>query len=46
MDKWFRVLDLKSVVPWFKSYSLVLSGFVLSSSEFNALTAVVGILNS
>ena len=31
MTKWFRVLHLKSRGPWFKSSSLPLSGFALSS---------------
>ena len=34
MPKWFRVLDLKSTL--FKSSTQLLSGFVLSSPEFNS----------
>ena len=37
--EWFRVLDLKSGDPWFKSLTLALSGFVLGSTEFNSSTA-------
>ena len=49
--EWFRALDLKSGGPWFKSSTLLLSGFVLGSPEFNSSTALVslppvGILNS
>ena len=29
MAEWFRALDLKSGGPWFKSSTLLLSGFVL-----------------
>ena len=32
MAEWFRVLDLKSGGPWFKSSTLLLSGFVGPSS--------------
>ena len=32
--EWFRALDLKSGGPWFKSFTLPLSGFVLGSPEF------------
>ena len=38
--EWFRVLDLKSGGPWFKSSTLLLSGFVLGSPEFNSSTAL------
>ena len=38
--KWFRALDLKSGGPWLKSFTLLLSGFVLGSPEFNSLTAL------
>ena len=34
MAEWFRVLDLKSGGPWFKSSTLPLSGF--GSPEFNS----------
>ena len=40
MAEWFRVLDLKSGGAWFKSFTLLLSGFVLGSPEFNSLTAL------
>ena len=40
MAEWFRVLDLKSGGPWFKSSTLLLSGFVLGSPEFNSSTAL------
>ena len=40
MVKWFRVLDLKSGGPWFKSSTLPLSGFVLGSPEFNSPTVL------
>ena len=40
MAKWFRVLDLKSGGPMFKSATLPLSGFVLGSPEFNSLTTL------
>ena len=36
--KWFSALNLKSGGPWFKSSTLLLSGFVLGSPEFNSLT--------
>ena len=29
--EWFRALDLKSGGPWFKSFTLLLSGFLLSA---------------
>ena len=38
MAEWFRTLDLKSGGPWFKSFTLPLSGFVLGSPEFNSST--------
>ena len=38
MVEWFRALDLKSGGPWFKSSTLLLSGFVLRSHEFNSST--------
>ena len=38
--EWFRALDLKSGVPWFKSFTPPLSGFVLGSPEFNSSTAL------
>ena len=38
--EWFRALDLKSGDPWFKSFTLPLSGFVLSNPEFNSSTAL------
>ena len=38
--EWFRALDLKSGGPWFKSFTLPLSGFVLGSPEFNSSTAL------
>ena len=49
--EWFRALHLKSRGPWFKSSTLLLSGFVLGSPEFNSSTSLVslplvGILNS
>ena len=50
--EWSRVLDLKSGGPWFKSSTLLLSGFVLGSPEFNSSTALsinsqlVSLLNS
>ena len=40
MVEWFRALDLKSGGPWFKSFTLPLSGFVLGSPEFNSSTAL------
>ena len=33
--EWFRALGLKSGGPWFKSSTLLLSGFVLGSPEFS-----------
>ena len=54
--EWFRALDLKSGGLWFKFSTLLLSGFVLGSPEFNSsmhcvnsqLVSLpkVGILNS
>ena len=38
--EWFRALDLKSGGPWFKSSTLLLSGFVLISPEFNSSKAL------
>ena len=38
--EWFRVLDLKSGGPWFKSSTLLLSGFVLGSPKFNSSTTL------
>ena len=38
MAKGFRVLDLKSGGRWFKSSTLLQSGFVLGSCGFNSLT--------
>ena len=38
--EWFRVLDLKSEGPWFKSSTLLLSGFVLGSPKFNSSTTL------
>ena len=38
--EWFRALDLKSGGPWFKSSTLLLSGFVIGSPEFNSSTAL------
>ena len=40
MARWFRALDLKSGGPWFKSSTLLLSGFVVGSPEFNSLTVL------
>ena len=40
MAEWFRALDLKSGGPWFKSSTLLLSGFVLGSPEINSSTAL------
>ena len=37
---WFRALNLKSRSLWFKSSTLLLSGFVLGSPEFNSLTVL------
>ena len=39
MMKWFKVLDLKSGGPWFKSSILLLSRFV-HISELNSSTAL------
>ena len=41
MIEWFRALDLKSGGPWFKSSTLLLSGFVLGSPEFNSANSGV-----
>ena len=38
--EWFRAQDLKSGGPWFKSFTLPLSGFVLGNPEFNSSTAL------
>ena len=38
--EWFGALDLKSGGPWFKSSTLLLSGFVLGRPEFNSSTAM------
>ena len=38
--EWFRVLDLKSGGPLYKSSTLLLSGFVLGSPEFNSSTTL------
>ena len=38
--EWFRALDLKSGGAWFKSSTLLLSGFILYSPEFNSSTAL------
>ena len=56
MAEWFRALDLKSRGPWFKSSTLLLSGFVLVAPSStprphrvnNQLVSLipVGILNS
>ena len=35
---WFKALDLKFGGLWFKSSTLLLSGFVLGSPEFNSST--------
>ena len=40
MAEWLRALDLKSGGPWFKSFSLLQSGFVFGSPEFNSSTAL------
>ena len=40
MAEWFRTLDLKSGSPGFKSATLLLSGFVLGSQDFNSSTAL------
>ena len=39
MAEWLRALDLKCGGPWFKSSTLLLSGFVFGSPEFNSSTA-------
>ena len=36
----FRVLDLKSGGPWFKSSLVLPSGFVLGSPKFNSTTGL------
>ena len=36
----FRALDLKSGGPWFKSSTLLLSGFVLGSPDVNSSTTL------
>ena len=41
MAEWFRVLDLKSGGPWFKSSTQLLSEFVLGSPVLNSSTAFV-----
>ena len=38
--EWFRALDWKSGGPWFKSFTLLLSEFVLGNPEFNSSTAL------
>ena len=40
MAEWFRALNLKSGGLWLKSFTLLLSGFVLGSPEFNSSTAL------
>ena len=40
MAEWFGALDLKSGGPWFKSSTLLLSGFVLCSPESNSSTVL------
>ena len=40
MVEWFSALDLKPGGPWFKSFTLLLYGFVLGSREFNSSTAL------
>ena len=40
MVEWFRALGLKSGGPWFKSSTLLLSGFVLGCPEFNSSTVL------
>ena len=40
MVEWFRALNLKCGGPWFKSSTLLLSGFVLGSSKFNSSTVL------
>ena len=38
--EWFRALDLSSGGPWLKSSTLLLSGIVLGSPEYNSSTAL------
>ena len=38
--EWFRALDLNSGGPWFKSSTLLQSGFVIGSPECNSSTAL------
>ena len=38
--EWFRALDLKPGGLWLESSTLLLSGFVLGSPEFNSSTAL------
>ena len=38
--EWFRALDLSSGGPWLKSFTLLLSGIVLGSPEYNSSTAL------
>ena len=40
MAEWLRTLDLKPGGPGFKSSTLLLSGFVLGSPEFNSSAAL------
>ena len=40
MIEQFRALDLQPGGPWFKSSTLLLSGFVLGSPEFNSSIAL------
>ena len=40
MAEWFRALDLNSSGLWLKSSTLLLSGFVLGSLEFNSSTSL------
>ena len=40
MAEWFWALDLKSGDTWLKSSTLLLTGFVLGSPEFNSATAL------
>ena len=40
MAKWVRELDLKSGGAWFKFSTLLLSGFVVGSLEFNSLAVL------
>ena len=42
MGEWFRAFDFKSGGPLFKSSTLLLSGFVLGSPEFNFSTVLNG----